>query len=127
MGAPTSAILSEVYLQYLEHTGIYDLPRKHNTISYLRYVDDILIIYNAETNIEHILTGFNKLNKNVQLMTEKEKNNNINYLDLSTHRGSTKFEYNMYQKPSTTSMTIHFTSCHPIEQKAATFNYLKTK
>ena len=57
MGAPTSAILSEVFLQYLEHTLIADILKKHHIIDYYRYVDDILIIYNTQkTNI------FNTLN-----------------------------------------------------------------
>jgi hypothetical protein len=51
MGVPTSGILSEIYLEYLEQIGIYDLLKKHNIISYLQNVDDILIIY------DHIVTN----------------------------------------------------------------------
>jgi hypothetical protein len=51
MGAPTSAILAEVFIQYLEHTNIWDILRKHQLIDYCRYVDDILIIYNAKKPI----------------------------------------------------------------------------
>jgi len=45
MGAPTSSILSEIYLQYLENTEIFDILLKHHIIGYFRYVDDILIVY----------------------------------------------------------------------------------
>ena len=44
MGAPTSAILAEVYIQHMEHTQIYDILNKQNIIGYFRYVDDILIV-----------------------------------------------------------------------------------
>jgi hypothetical protein len=45
MGAPTSSILSELYLQYMENTTIYDLLLKHKVEGYFRYVDDILRMY----------------------------------------------------------------------------------
>jgi hypothetical protein len=44
MGAPTSAILMETFMQYLEHTIIVDILKKYQIIDYYRYVDDILII-----------------------------------------------------------------------------------
>jgi len=40
MGSPTSSIYSEIYLQYMENTKIYDILRK------TRVVDDIPLIYN---------------------------------------------------------------------------------
>jgi hypothetical protein len=53
MGAPTSSVLSEIYLQHLENTEIYNLLIKHNIEGYFRYVDDILIIYNENrTNVK---------------------------------------------------------------------------
>jgi hypothetical protein len=62
MGAPTSSILSEVYLQYKENTKIYDLLIKHKIIGYFRYVDDILLMYKEEsTNIYKMLDDYNNL------------------------------------------------------------------
>jgi len=56
MGAPSSSILSEFYLQCLENSRIYDLLRTHNNTGYFCYVDDILIVYNkSTTNIEGLL------------------------------------------------------------------------
>jgi hypothetical protein len=43
MGAPTSSILSEIYLQYIEHNKIFENLTYHNILGYFRYVDDILI------------------------------------------------------------------------------------
>lgn len=59
MGAPTSVILAETFIQYLEHTVISKILNKHQNIDYYRYVEDILIIYNAHyTNIEKTLEEF---------------------------------------------------------------------
>jgi hypothetical protein len=49
MGAPTSAILAETFIQYLEHTTIWKVLQ-HRILDYYRYVDDILIVYNSDTN-----------------------------------------------------------------------------
>jgi hypothetical protein len=45
MGALTSAMLSEVYIQNLEHTSIADILNKHQIINYYRYVNDKLVLY----------------------------------------------------------------------------------
>jgi hypothetical protein len=44
MGAPTSSILSEIFLQFLEHNQICKILVENKIVAYFRYVDDILII-----------------------------------------------------------------------------------
>jgi len=56
MGATTSSILSEVYLQHMENTTIHELLKKHRIEGYFRYVDDVLVVYNdGNTNIYSVL------------------------------------------------------------------------
>ena len=60
MGATTSSILSEIYLQYIEHIEIHNILQQHNIIGYFRYVGDILIFYNdKDTNMQNLLELFN--------------------------------------------------------------------
>ena len=62
MGAPTSSILSEIYLQILENTKIFDILKEEKIIGYFRYVDDILIIYNENiTDVNQVLKSFNDI------------------------------------------------------------------
>jgi len=49
MGAPTSPILSEIYLQNMEHSHLYTRLTENKILGYFRYVEDILIIYNEGT------------------------------------------------------------------------------
>jgi hypothetical protein len=87
MGAPSSALLSEIYLQYIEHNHILDLLKKNMIISNHRYVDDILMVYNTHhTNINITLAEFNNIHRKIQFSIEEEYNNRINFLDLSTVR-----------------------------------------
>jgi hypothetical protein len=107
MGAPTSAILSELYLQYLEHNEIYNILTKHSILIYSRYVDDILILYNnAYTNIKPTLTDFSNIHKNLQF-TIKKNNNTINNLDLTIHRKSTTIQYNIHSNPSIYEQSVY--------------------
>jgi hypothetical protein len=73
MGAPTSAILAETYLQYLEHNHTYTTLIKHQIIGYFRYVDDILIIYNnSKTHIDAMLMEFNTIHPTINFTIEYE-------------------------------------------------------
>jgi hypothetical protein len=125
MGAPTSSILSEIYLQYLEHNYIINILSKFHIQYYSRYVDDIFIMYNDNiTKIEDVLNEFNKLQKKIQFTLEIESNNILNYLDISIIRKDKNLEFGIYRKPTTTSTVIHASSCHPTERKKMALNYL---
>jgi hypothetical protein len=61
MGAPTPAILAEIYIQYMEHKQLYPILKKHQMVRYFRYVDVILIIHNQnKTNIDETQNSINK-------------------------------------------------------------------
>jgi hypothetical protein len=72
MGAPTSAIIAETYLQNLEHNQTYNLLTKHKIIVYFRYVDDILKIYDKnKTHIDTMITEFNIIHPTINFTIEK--------------------------------------------------------
>jgi hypothetical protein len=88
MGAPTSSILSEVYLQYLENSKIFNLLLNHNVIGYFRYVDDILVVYNEDiTNID-ILRQFNNLTPKLRFTIEKRNRQKDKLLGHNNHQRS---------------------------------------
>jgi hypothetical protein len=125
MGAPTSAILAEIFLQHQEHKHIINLLQKHNIIDYYRYVDDILIIYNEDnTDIDHTLKDFNSIHPNIQYTIEKQTDNTLNYLDISIQNKGNGFTFGIYRKPTTTDMILHNSSCHPHEHKNAAIRHL---
>jgi hypothetical protein len=45
MGAPTSSIMAETYIQHMEYKHIYSVLRTQQITAYFRYISDILIIY----------------------------------------------------------------------------------
>ena len=124
MGAPTSTILSEVYLQQMENTTIYELLIKHKVESYFRYVDDILVMYRDDkTNIHRVLGGFNNLVPSMKFTLEKEQNNKINVLDITITKNHDGLSFAIYRKPTPTHIKIPTDSCHPREHKTAAIRY----
>jgi hypothetical protein len=74
MGAPTSALFAEIFMQFIEHNHIINTLTKHNVLDYHRYVDDILIIYNEDhTDIEDTLKEFNSIHPNIQKKKKKKQ------------------------------------------------------
>jgi hypothetical protein len=125
MGAPSLSTLSELYIHSVEHNGILEILSNHKIISYTRFVDDILIIYDhTYTNINQVLNKFNNIHSNIQHTIQNEKHNKINFLDITIHRLQSSLEYKIYRKPTCTSTTIHNTSCHSVEHKQLAFNSL---
>jgi len=61
MGAPTSSILSEIFLQHVQYTLLPQLTSKQKFINYFQYVDDILLIYDS--------TKLHKFNSDSKVIT----------------------------------------------------------
>jgi hypothetical protein len=114
MGAPSSGLIAEFFLQHKEITHLACLSHKHRIIDYFRYVDDILLISAPNhSDIQSILTDFNTLHPNLHLTAEIERDNTINYLDISIHKTPYKLKAGIYRKPTFTDSIIPYTSNHP--------------
>jgi hypothetical protein len=125
MGAPSSSILSEVFLQYLESTQIIDVLINNSILGYFRYVDDILIIYDNDiTDIDKVHDEFNNLAPTIKFSIEKEHNNKIDFLDITISKEAGKFKYSIFRKPTTTDVIIPADSCHSPEHKHAAIRYM---
>jgi len=56
MGAPSSSVLSEMYLQVKEKTKLYTILLQNNILGNFRYVDDILTVHNdSNTDADKLL------------------------------------------------------------------------
>jgi len=120
MGAPTSSFLSEIYLQFVENTKIFDLLCSSRVEGYYRHADDILIIYDENhTNREEVQKSFNNITTGLHFTLEREEDHKINFQDLAITRTENGLSYDIFQKHTTTDTIIPHDSCHPLEQKVA--------
>jgi cysteine synthase len=71
MGAPSSGLIAEIFLQHTKHLHMAQLSTKHKIINYFRYVNDILIISDpSQSSIQAILADFKTLHPNLQFTAE---------------------------------------------------------
>jgi hypothetical protein len=128
MGAPSSSIISEIFLQHMEHTHLPSITLKYNLLNYHRYVDDILIVYDIEhTDIHSILNDFNSIHTKLPFTQETETHNAISYLDITIFRSPHSVNIGIYSKPTFTDSIIPFTSNHPIQHKYAAIKFLHNR
>ena len=125
MGAPTSGLLAEFFLQHLEQLHVPHRSSKHRIIKYFRYVDDILIIYDTKhSDVQNILKDFNTIHPKLEFTAECEENNQINFLDITINRTHTDWKIAVYRKPTFTDTIIPYTSNHPTQHKYSTVRLL---
>ena len=90
MGAPSSGLIAELFLQHTENTHLAHLSYKHRIIDYFRYVDDNLLTFDPNhTDIQTILTDCNTPHPNLHFTAEIENDNSMNYLDISIQKPPT--------------------------------------
>ena len=125
MGAPTSSIIAEFFLQHLEDTHIIHMAKKHNIAAYFRYVDDILLIYESHhTDTNNKTYDFNKIHPNIKFTAEAESKKRINFLDITLHRTPNNWAISIHRKPTFTDNIIPYTSNHPAQHKYASIRFL---
>jgi hypothetical protein len=128
MGAPSSSILSEIFLQHIEHSHLPRLTKKHRLVNYFRYVDDILVIYDSSTtDIMSILNDFNSIHPNLTFTDELEQDNKLNFLDITIHKTPPGIKISVFRKPTFTDTLIPYTSNHPPQHKYSAIRFLYTR
>ena len=88
MGSPISGILTEIFIHNMEQKHIINNNKYTNKIIYWhRYVDDILLLFNANTRqVENFHKYINTVRHKLKFILEIEQNNSINFLDLTINK-----------------------------------------
>ena len=108
MGSLLSGTLAKLFLQYLEKSYIKRWINSKEIYFYTRYVDDILIIIDANrTTEENIAEWFNEIDSNMKFILTVESNSCISFLDLKIRRKPDRIELGVYRKETNTDITIH--------------------
>lgn len=69
MGAPSSALFSEDFLQCIEANQIYSLIQKHYILIHIKYINNILSSYDtAVTIIDIVLIESNQTHQKYRLL-----------------------------------------------------------
>jgi hypothetical protein len=71
VGSPLSAILSEIFLQYIKCNSAVQIRGQHKLLGYFQYLDRIMIIYNHNFNdINTVVQYFKQVRPQPQFTLE---------------------------------------------------------
>ena len=120
MGSPLSPILANLCLEFIEKNHIQSLPDNIKPLFYVRYVDDIFIIYKHDDHsFNTFLDTINSIIPSIKFTVEYENNNTLPFLDVQVkHNIDYTFSYSVYRKATNTESYIHFFSFHSQQVKS---------
>jgi hypothetical protein len=99
MGLPISSLIAKIFLQQYEDTNIKQLLDTKNLAFYVRYVDDILIMFDTtKINLHTINTYISNIHNNIKLNLTYEEHSSIDFLDLTISCEHKKTESRHIQK-----------------------------
>lgn len=80
MGSPTTSILEELPLKHVEETKMNEI--KAEIVFYIRYMNDVFIIWQNQAKTEKIIDSFTNHNLGLRLNLEQKSSTIIHFLDV---------------------------------------------
>ena len=118
MGSPLSPVLACLYMESLEKRHYLRIAGQHST--WLRYVDDVLLVTNQRCNLNNMLEKLNAVNGKIQFTVEREENQKLPFLDTLIHRSHQGARFSVYRKPTNKDDFVHYFSAHSQRIKTGT-------
>ena len=117
MGNPLAPVLANIFLCNLESKFAVDCPRTIEPKFYRRYLDDIFAVFNSKSEALEFFNYLNDLHPNIKFTMEEEKENKLNFLDVTIAKTPQSTTHSVYRKPTTTKLGTSFFSFTPINYK----------
>ncbi|XP_067132619.1 uncharacterized protein [Centruroides vittatus] len=122
MGSPLSGDLCELVIRRLEQQIIPSFLT--NILLYRRYVDDILIIWKAEPDINEFINAMNTNGYGLSVKLEQKSNTSAHFLDLDIQIRDNKITHKVFYKQCHVPLFIPASSEDPYSYKIAAFRAL---
>lgn len=115
MGSPLSPVMANIYMEYFEDMALGSAPLKPTM--WLRYVDDTFVLWPHQEDVQVLLEHVNTIRPSIQFTMEKERDNQLAFLDVLITRTECRFKTSVYRKPTFTGQYLNFDSHHPYSVK----------
>ncbi|XP_023234359.1 uncharacterized protein LOC111633935 [Centruroides sculpturatus] len=122
MGSPLSGDLCELVIRKLEQQ-IIPLYNS-NMLLYRRYVDDVLIIWRTEPNVNIFIKEMNNNPYGLKIKLDQKSNRAAHFLDLNIQLMNKRISYKVFYKECYVPMFIPANSEDPYPYKIAAFRAL---
>ena len=115
MGSPLSPVLAGLFMEYFESELLPTLPVAPPL--WLRYVDDIFMIWRNDDDFAPFLSAVNELVPSIKFTVEWEDGAMLPFLDLKVFRHNGSYRFDIYRKPTHAGNYLHNYSWQPKEVK----------
>ena len=115
MGNCLSPVLSNIYMEFYE-TRVANAIIPDN-VFWLRYVDDIFVIWIKTLSLDDFLTNLNSLVQSIKFEVEQESDGCLSFLDVNVIRRDNTLKFKIYRKPTNNNLIINAQSTHMINVK----------
>ena len=119
MGTKMAPPYANLFLGYLETSQILNSEYKKHLKIYLRFLDDIFILWTGtENEMQNFFKHLNKIHPTIKF-TFMHSNNEIQFLDTTIYINqiTKKLNSKLFIKPTDTRTLLHFQSYHPLHTK----------
>ena len=107
MGSPLSSLFADLFLNILESTIVNTLKRQGHIFTWLRYVDDCIII-SKKGSFQHILDKVNNWDKDVIFSHEQMIDSEITFLSSTIFLANGSFEFRPCRKNGQDTILTNF-------------------
>lgn len=126
MGLSLSVVLANAYMEHLEESVLNTCALKPTI--WRRYVDDTFILWpHGEDALQEFHRQLNDFCPDVQFTLEREKENQMSFLDVLLCREDGRLKTSVYRKATTSNVYLNFASNHPPGTKAGIIKCLETR
>lgn len=119
MGTKMAPPYANLFLGHLENNFILNSNFKSNLQLYLRFLDDIFIIWKGEEQeLNKFFEYINNIHNTIKFTWEYSKTS-INFLDTTIYinKRTKRLCSKLYKKPTDKTSLLHFNSYHPLHTK----------
>jgi len=116
MGNPLAPTVAAIYMDHHIKNTIHKMPDRPRFFK--KYVDDCITEVKVE-DIDGMLMILNSYDENIRFTYEAQKNNVIQFLDMSILSEENNFNYitDWFQKKTASGRILNYNSCHPARIK----------
>ena len=110
MSSPLEPTLANVFLCHYEKLWLDICPPEFKPVVYLRYVDDIFVLFKSKDHLLSLARYMNMRHKILKFTFDFEQNNSLSFLDVKIIHGSKGFSSSVFRKATCSGVFTNFDS-----------------
>ena len=116
MGSTLGPVLANLFMSY-DETMWLNTFREFEMISYRRYVDDIICLFNCQSDADEFFEFSNRQHRNMKFKFVKQVNKQISFLDVLITNNADQFCTSVFRKESVIGLFTNYLGFTPFSYK----------